>query len=59
MFVSVGLKDRSLCLPVDSLHHDEDFLPGTVRSWLPVYNGISQQLLQALHVYDTESEHIS
>lgn len=50
MFVSVGWNDRLLCLPVYSLHHDEYFLPGTVGSWLPVYNGISQQLLQALHV---------
>ncbi|TNN37069.1 hypothetical protein EYF80_052765 [Liparis tanakae] len=36
-----------------SLHHDEDLLPGPVSPRLPVSDGVPQQLLQALHVYNT------
>lgn len=40
-------------LPVYPLHQDENFLPGPVGSRLPVNDGVSEQLLQTLHVYDT------
>lgn len=37
-------------LPVNALHHYEDFLPGSVSPGLPVNNGLSQKFLKALHV---------
>lgn len=40
-------------LPVYSLHQDQDFLPGPVGPRLPVDDGVSEQLLQTLHVCNT------
>lgn len=46
-------KTEHVILPVNTLDHNENFLPGSVGSGLPVYDGISEKFLQALHVYDT------
>lgn len=50
------LRERVLCIPVYALHHNENLLPGSVGSRLPVCNSISQQLLQTLHVYNNKKK---
>lgn len=50
--VCVCVYTGHVILPVNTLHHDENFLPGSVGSGLPVYDGISEKFLQALHVYN-------
>ena len=37
-------------IPVDSLHHDKDLLPGTVSAWLASDNGLSENRFQAMHI---------
>lgn len=43
----------AVVLPVYSLHQDQDFLPGPVGPWLSINDGVSEQLLQTLHVCNT------
>ena len=45
-------------LPVDPLDHYEDLLPGAVCSGLAVDDGVSEKLLQALHIWNT-ARHVS
>lgn len=42
-----------LRIPVYALHHNENFLPRSMGSRLAVYNSISQEFLQALHICNT------
>lgn len=42
-------------IPVYALHHNENFLPRAMGSGLAMYNGVSQQFLQALHIYSTDT----
>lgn len=53
LYVFMCARVRLLCIPVNSLHQNENFLPGSVSSRLTVHDSVSQQLLQALHVYNT------
>ena len=42
-------------IPVDSLHHDKDLLPGTVSAWLASDDGLSENRFQATHIWKGRS----